>query len=298
MSRGSKPGKRLHYPFHKFGQGSGDGTDYSSEFEADDSAEYTITRRQIKDNLELELREIDTIPARTVGNAEVLDKFVKFMERRKSSPKTIGVYKRLIEVDLFRCFQDSYRPCDMGWILDPITEKEFLFDGEESRKDKKEPLYLTRTIIDRAMKRFDVSGGMIGDQRSQFLSAVKAFMLFIEDYYSSKMEVFGYQPFEDVTKMHRVTNVFIDSHALWRAGNVERNEARAKSKALKDLKCPNEEHQILLKYREYLNGSELRDGLEALEAYARPDSPPISDKEFVELGECSKNCYLNQDFYM
>ena len=85
--------------------------------------------------------------------------------------------------------------------------------------------------------------------------------------------------------MHNVTKKFIESNGLWRSGNSERSEARTKSKALKDLKCPNEEQIILLKYKEYLASPDLREGLESLQRAALPETPPLSDREFVELGK-------------
>ena len=143
---------------------------------------------------------------------------------------------------------------------------------------------MTRAIVEHAMKRIDATGGIIGDQRSQLLSSIEAFLLFVEDSYASKMEIFGYQPFEDVCKMHKATKVFIDANSLWRSGNSEKSEARAKSKARKDLKCPNEEQIILMKYKEYLASQDLRDGLELNKKAALPEAPPLSDREFVDLG--------------
>ena len=136
------------------------------------------------------------------------------------------------------------------------------------------------------MLRFDASGGIIGDQRSQFLSAVEAFMMFVEDSYAAQIDKFGRQPFEEVTMMHKATKVFIESHALWRAGNKEKGEARTKNKEFKDLHCPNDEHKVLLKYKEMLAGPDLRDGLKNLYQFAVPEAKPPSDREFVEIGNC------------
>ena len=54
-----------------------------------------------------------------------------------------------------------------------------------------------------------------------------------------------------------------------------------------DLICPNEEQIILSKYKEYLGSSDLWEGLELLQRAALPETPPLSDREFVELGKKS-----------
>ena len=72
---------RCRYPFNE----DNEAAFYMSEYEEDDEDEYTLSRRTLKDELEEDLREIDTLKNTTKqGDEDFMEQFGAFEKRKRT----------------------------------------------------------------------------------------------------------------------------------------------------------------------------------------------------------------------
>ena len=128
--------KRSKYPFDNADE------PYFSELEDGDDESFTQNRRQIKDALEKELRQIDKLEAKELEcDIEVLEQFETFMRNKtnrnqesgeyQSEVSTVRMYTGALRNDILPAFHQLFEPFDSRWLLDCTTEKNCKFDGEQ-----------------------------------------------------------------------------------------------------------------------------------------------------------------------
>ena len=132
-----------------------------SEYEEEDSEEFTMKRRCIKDEIEKELRHIDSLENPDIeGDNEIVEKFRKFMQSRYSKKSqqegyskmkevsTVANYTRAVEKDILTAFHRLFNPFDSRWVLDCKTKKDCKFEGEiRTFVNEEEPIYFTSRIL-------------------------------------------------------------------------------------------------------------------------------------------------------
>ena len=140
-----------------------------SEYEENDEIEFTLERRRVKDNLELELRMVDDMQnPEQEGDDEVLSKFRNFMQIKKRKAhkegefaklkqvSTVDMYTNAIKNYLLPAFHVLVTPFDARWILDCTSTKQVAINGEPRRfVDPEEPVYMTSFILKEALRKID-----------------------------------------------------------------------------------------------------------------------------------------------
>ena len=286
--------KRIKYPFDY----KNEEESYLSELEEFDSEEYTLERRYIKDNLELELREIDSLTnPNHEGDDLIVEKFRIYMERKTRRAKktggysqmnevtTVGMYSQAVKKDILVAFHQLFSPFDSRWILDCITPKTCTFEGEERCfVSPEEPIYMTSRILDEALKKYDSNTGETGGQRSTVLKAAVQFMDFIELEFNKRLNIHGTGPSEKVLTYHKLVRTYIRGTAAWKTCNEGKEQAMQNKKTIEEYENPNKELIILEKYQEYISSSERLSNLTKVLNYSSNESPKPSNGQMSELG--------------
>ena len=286
--------KRCKYPFDI---GNVD-EPYMSEFEENDSVEFTTKRRPVKDEVEIGLREVDLLePENQKGNYEVLGEFNTFM-KNKTNPKcetekspyqkdvsTVGMYTRAIKLYLLPAFHRLFDPFDASWLIDCDTPKDCTFEGSQrSFVDNKEPIYITSKVVKEALQISKDYGGDKSGQRGTILSAIVQFMDFVELFFNERLNIYGNGPFKKVITYHKGVRRFIKATGKWKTCNTEKDEAQTKNKIREEYEHPNKERDILEKYKGYVTSKERIDKVVKLTAIADSDTCP-SNSEITEMGK-------------
>ena len=286
--------KRSMYPFDE--QDSDE--PYVSEFEEDDSEEFTTQRRLIKDKLELELRAVDDIKNIDLeGDDEIENQFRLFMQAKKrrltkegkfaklKEVSTVEMYTKVIRNVILPAFHDMISPFDARWLLDCTTPKDCTVCGEKrSFVEKEEPIYFTSTILGEALKKIDTYMGESGSQRGIILAATMEFLDFIELHFNNKLNVYGPGPLKRIKPYHNGVRSFMKGTGAWKASNEERAKAVHSNKTRDEYENPNKELEILEKYHKYIKSSERLSSLTKVLSYSSEDSPLPSGGDMVELG--------------
>ena len=283
--------KRLKYPFDK------DGEPYSSEFEDEDTAEYTNARRKVKDELELILREVDECKAADEeGDNEVVSKFRKFMQNKTrrtqqnegylADVSTVQMYTSAVKNDILPAFHRLFEPFNSQWILDCTTPKECTFEGgRRSHVTLEEPIYMTSKILKEALDKSKENGGQTGGQRGTIVNAAVQFMNFVELFYNERLNMYGRVPYENVLIYHQGVKTFINGTGTWKMVNDEKDKAQNENKLRKDYQFPNQERDILKRYKDYLKSEERQKCLNKVLIQSEDEDKIPSDREMTELAK-------------
>ena len=282
---------RINFPFD-------DTNDpYQSEFEDGDDMEFTLNRREVKDELEKELRIIDELKTEdTDGDAEVLDQFETFMKNKTkrgneeggylSEVSTVGTYKRALKNDLLPAFHKLFEPFDSRWILDCTTHKECTFDGEKRFYMKpEEPIYITSKVVQTALDLSKAKGGQQGGQRGTILNATIQFMNFIEIFFNEKLNVYGRDPYENVVMYHQGVRTFISGTGAWKMCNDEKDKAQNENKVRQSYEHPNKEVEVLQRYKQYIKSPSRLKNLNKILIHSENEEKRPSDRQMTELGK-------------
>ena len=269
---------------------------YESEYEEDDTDEFTRMRRTIKDREEIKMRNIDSLrKPKLKGNDEMVKAFDDFLKVKYPQygredrietdlPSTIPIYKKIYEEDILATFHELYGPdFNSTWIIDSHTEKNVKFLGEPRLiENSKEPVYFTSKVFDKANEKYD--NKETGKQRAQFAGAVVMTMDFIEYHMNSKLGVYGMEPLKNVQTYHQGTKLHIESTNIWSKCNKEKSESIAKNRLLKQYNSPNSEAKKLMAYKEYLSSDKNGEHIKTLLSYAPPEAGIPSDAEWNGIG--------------
>ena len=283
--------KRLNYPFD-------DETEpYNSELEEEDTEEFTLHRRQIKDHLEKELRQVDNLEAKEVdGDLEVLNQFETFMKQKTSRSNeshgyetqvsTVGMYTRALKNDLLPAFHQLFKPFDSRWILDCTSPKECTFDGEKRFFVKpEEPIYITPKVIQTALENSKEKGGQQGGQRGTILNSTIQFMNFIEIFFNQRLNVYGREPYKNVNLYHQAVRTFISGTGAWKMCNDEKDKAQNENVLRQSYLNPNKEIEVLQRYKTFLTSKERLKNLNKILVHSDNEESRPSDREMTELGK-------------
>ena len=211
--------KQAKYPFDN------DDADesYISEYEENDDEEFTKLRRLIKDKLEIELREVDSMEnSEQSGDDEFVNKFRQFMQTKKRRGKSKGEFKKMNEVStidmytgaikhhILPAFHKLYSPFNSLWILDCTATKDCLFDGQRRIfVDHEEPIYMTSTILQEALQRIDSYCGESGSERGTILAATSELLDFIELHFNNTLNIYGPGPLQKLMPYHNGVRTFV-----------------------------------------------------------------------------------------
>ena len=287
--------KRLKYPFD---QDESDES-YLSEVEENDEIEFTLERRRVKDNLELELRMVDSMEnPEQEGDDEVVSKFRNFMIIKKRKAQKEGEFSKLKQVSTVDMYTNAVKNClipafhllvtpfDARWILDCTTAKQVTINGEPRRFVKpEEPVYMTSFILKEALRKIDSYSGESGSERGTLLCATTDFLDFIELEFNNKMSSFGPGPSEKLWPYHNGVRKFLKSTGEWKISNQEKDKAHQTKKVLEQYENPNKDLQILENYNNYKSSSERLSKFTRVLRFAADDSPLPSNGEMTELGQ-------------
>ena len=307
---------RKRFPFDD------EGTLYESEHEEEDDEKFTRQRRKSKDKLELRLREVDENPNFKTyrdGHCRFMKdfKFFQLSERGQENapddvftinmrPKTCEIYARFLDRDLLQAFKKHYDPFYCTWLLDCVSAKECMFDGQERSSNMvsiTDPIYLTVTVLQTALEKYKSSD--MGNQRSFLLSAATQFMRFVENWFYSKLPIYGLEPYNKVKSYHEGVKAFIDQ--MWKTCNSDKKKSIKDNKVLKEIKNPNYEAQILNKYREYVLSDSRLEDIQFVLKLSQNEQHNITNSEFARaikicVAECTlhtgrrPNCFLRMPF--
>ena len=278
--------KRDKFPFDTYEE-----EEYNSEFEENDTPEYTMKRRQNKDSLEIRLREADGIINKAAeGDTEITTQFRAFMlsttcgeNKDDFEPSTVGIYTRTIEKDLLKAFHELFDPFDSRWLLDCTTSKEYTFEGEApAHVSPTEPVYLTARVLRKALERYKNSDS--GNQRATLLAATVQFMLFIELHFNNKLNLYGRTPLDNVISYHNGVKSFIESTKIWKTCNKDKKRTLKNNKILKEYENPNFEAEILENFQKYTKSKQRLDRIGKILKFARNNTMKPTNKEFTEIG--------------
>ena len=270
-----------------------------SELEENDEVEYTLERRRVKDNLELELRNVDSMEnPEQAGDDEMVSKFRNFMQNKKKQAKKDGEFSKLKQVStvdmytnavkncLIPAFHRLVKPFDARWILDCTTSKQCTISGELRRfVDPVEPIYVTSIIVKEALKKIDSYCGESGSERGTLLSATNDFLDFIELEFNNKMSSYGPGPSEKLWPYHNGVRKFLKSTGEWKISNQEKDKAHQSRKVIEQYENPNKDLDILESYKKYITSSERLSNFIRVLGFASEDSPLPSNGEMTELGQ-------------
>ena len=286
--------KRPKYPFDD------DESDeaYMSELEENDEVEFTLERRRVKDNLELELRMVDNMEnPKQVGDNEIVAKFRNFMQIKKKKAQKEGEFSKLKQVStvdmytnaikncLVPAFHSLVSPFDARWILDCTTEKDVTINGEPRMfVDPKEPIYMTSTILKEALRKIDSYCGESGSERGTLLCATTDFLDFIELEFNNRMSSYGPGPSEKLWPYHNGVRKFLKSTGEWKMSNQEKEKAHQTRKVIDQYQNPNKDLEILENYKKYIISKERLSDFTKVLSFAADDSPMPSNGEMTELG--------------
>ena len=270
---------------------------YASEFEDEDEEEFTLNRRKIKDEIEIELREIDKLKSKEeVGDLEVLEQFELFMRNKTNrndeskgyswDVSTVGMYTRAIRTDILPAFHQLFKPFDARWILDCTSHKECTFEGEQRSFVKpEEPIYITSKIVQTALDMSKKKGGQQGGQRGTILNATIQFMNFIEIYFNQKLNLYGRDPYENVRLYHEGVKTFISGTGLHKVCNDEKDKAQNENRVRHSYQHPNKEVEVLQRYKTYINSPERLSNINKILIHSDNEEKRPSDGEMTELGK-------------
>ena len=286
--------KRRKYPF------DADESDelYMSELEENDEIEFTLERRRVKDNLELELRMVDNMEnPEQVGDDEIVAKFRNFMQIKKKKAQKEGEFSKLKQVSTIDMYTSAIKNClvpafhhlvspfDARWILDCTTEKQVTINGELRRfVDPKEPIYMTSIILKEALRKIDSYCGESGSERGTLLCATTDFLDFIELEFNNQMSSYGPGPSEKLWPYHNGVRKFLKSTGEWKMSNQEKDKAHQTRKVIEQYQNPNKDLEILENYKKYIISSGRLSNFTKVLSFAADDSPMPSNGEMTELG--------------
>ena len=111
-----------------------------------------------------------------------------------------------------------------------------------------DPIYLTVTVLKTALEKYKSPD--MGNQRSFLLSAACQFMRYVENWFYSKLSIYGLAPYDKVKSYHEGVRAFVDQ--MWKTCNLDKKKSIKDNKVLKEIKNPNYEAKTLNEYREYV----------------------------------------------
>ena len=282
--------KRSGYPFDTNMSNEA----YESELEMEDDIDMTRRRRLNKDQLESDLRSIDTMENEAIkGDEEIVSKFKMFMKKKTMGAKkqegyallkeksTVGIYTRAVKDYILPAFHDLFTPFDSRWILDCTTSKICTFERKERHLvDPKEPIYMTSRVLKHALQIEGDSNLESNCPRMPIMCAAVQFMNFVELSFNENLNLYGRGPFDQVTMYHAGVRKFIEATGVWKLCNDEKEKIQNDNRLYKQYKNPNKDADILRRYKQFIESPER---LKYLDKVMDMSTKKLTDGEWTEL---------------
>ena len=270
---------------------------YISEFEDNDTDEYTKNRKKNKVLIQKRLSEVDMLVSSRKGHKDFEDKFKTFMDiktngKPPSDDNSLYVlnkgtalqYSRYVGNDILPAFSRCYDPFKPSWLLDPITKKSCRYNGEDRLLvDETAPIYFTKNILQEALKRYESPTGDYSSSSQALLNASVSFMDFIEFEFGANCPLYGLQPLQQVKQYHDILRNFIKSSGAWKMAYNGKIKADNEKKILNNILNPNEVQNIIENYDSYKGSSERQADIDTVLHYACQDSLFLSQGRFLYL---------------
>ena len=265
--------------------------DYYSEIEIDDDKLYTIERRKNKDNIEKELRAVDALENVEIkGDSIIVEKFSEFMRNKRyksnkdegyskqTEPTTINMYSDVVRKDILKAFHKLVTPFDARWLIDCSSTKECRFEGEERKHvTPEEPIYMTSRILEEALENTST-------QKRRVICAFRQLMDFIELHFTLKLNAFGVEVLDRVIAYHTGVKTFIKATSQWKNSKEEEKEEYENNKLIKDYQNPNNDLEVLEKYKNYVKSEDRINRIAKLLSYSHPKAKKPSAADMTEFG--------------
>ena len=265
--------------------------DYYSEIDIDDTELFTIERRKKKDDLELNLREVDLMQNLEIeGDNILVNQFSEFMRNKyqkekkgegyskQTEPTTINLYSEVVRKDILKAFHNLTSPFDARWLIDCKTPKFCKFEGEDRlHVNPEEPIYMTSRILQEALQKTQT-------QKKRVIAAFNQLMDFIELHFTLKLNAFGVDVLTKVQSYHKGVKSFIKATSQWKNSKEEERESYEKNKLIKDFKSPNKDAEVLEEYKKYIKSEERILKINKLLSYAHPGAENPTASVMTDLG--------------
>ena len=280
---------------------------YESEYEEDDTDDYTDQRRRLKDELELLLRKEDSVEHDSSSD-EIITKFKKFLKVKKDDiPEgpfsevkevaTISRYTNLVEKYLLPAFKAHVDPFETNFLLDCSTPKKCKISGQQRECDDKEPIYMSPRVIDIMLANFESNLRSFGNIIAQILAATVEFMEFLELEFQANTDIFGYKPLKKLKFHHSIVQTYISGKGLWHRCNKGKKNALEENEIIKEYTNPNEDIQFLERYEEYKDCSQRKESISEIINYACDENLMPTDADYCRMANvvmteivCSSGC--------
>ena len=273
--------KRKRYPFDKLNSLEG----YTSEYEEDDELDFTVKRRKFKDELELHLRQVsDQKEGIKKEDKKFLDLFMKFEEtKRGNKVSTCKMYTSAVRRYVLPAFHRLFNNFHAQMILDPKTEKNILFKGQPRSVPSIKPVFLSRSVVEEALKEIESYGGQSGSERGNLLAAIEDLMEFIESSFDKSMDLYGPQHLEEVITYHKAVKTFIGARNFWNTSNKEKTIASEIKKTIQSYNDPTRMQDLLKSYKKYLKSEDYKITINKIFDYVR-NGEQLTPAMFNEAG--------------
>ena len=97
--------------------------------------------------------------------------------------------------------------------------------------------------------------------------------------------MYGRVPYENVLIYHQGVKTFINGTGTWKMVNDEKDKAQNENKLRKDYQFPNQERNILKRYKDYLKSKERQKCLNKVLIQSEDEDKIPSDREMTELAK-------------
>ena len=261
---------------------------YFSEYEETDSREFTKLRRKNKDQVERQLRVIDSMKnPYEEGDCLVLEGFGEFMrlgaDKDQVEKGTVKMYTRIVKNDILKSLHDMYPEMDARDLITKGRNKQYLVENnQDTHFNPRDPLLFSVDLVQVIMKKYET--GAFGGSHKIALAALRRFMGFIENELIKNSAKFGMDVLDRSVKMHGIVDKFITNNSYWKAAKRAEKKVLEKNKVLKDYEHPNKEHSDHLKFRNYIENNTRIKKLQTVVDYSQKEADLPSLKTFASMG--------------
>ena len=272
---------------------------YVSEEEDGDEKEYTKKRREIKNCLEKELREVDGLTSETVEGAIKFEKlFLDYMrmpyqgEMKKNTkysklnePSTPQVYLRMYKKYIAPAFNRLVEPFNPMWLIDLETPKHVTYCGIKRKfVDECEPIYFTSAIAEDIFQQLDNIPGEGGSERNLVLCSVMSVLDFLEYKFNKMAGAYGHEPLRRLLPYHTGVRAFLKAGNCWKKSHDDSDRIQSNTKTIKDHKNPGQDAEVAKRYKGYLKSQPRKNSVAKTIYYSEKSAPVPSADVITEIG--------------
>ena len=268
-------------------ESDGNSEKYSSEYEDDDTPDFTVFRRRNKDWVERELRKIDQLKSPyKEGDDFIVMEFENFMKKNLTSeeqPSTINMYSRHVRNDILASFHRLYPDMDARDLLDKGKVKTYLVDGNHDDDfNATDPCFFTVDVLVEVLKKYE-SGCFAGALKTA-LAAVKRFMSYVENHFTLNHKICGLTLLKRILDIHKIVTKFITNNKTWGKAKHDEISLLETNKLIESYDAPNKNHIIMEKFKAYLESESRLNNLKLLVDLSKKNVDAPTPEVFNSLG--------------